>query len=90
MTIYNVITANIKYYMEKVEQDVNFKAKYPDISIISYVSKQSGLTIRRINNILNGRAKIRIFELGRIADALQVPITLLVDDAKKYKNSIKC
>ena len=76
--------------MEKIEQDASFKAKYSDISIISYVSKQSGLTIRRINDILNGRAKIRIFELGRIADALQVPITLLVDDAKKNKNSIKC
>ncbi len=85
MTIYDVITENIKYYMDKIEQDVDFQAKYSDISIISYVSKQSGLTIRRINDILNSRAKIRIFELGRIADALQVPITALVDDNIKYK-----
>ncbi len=83
MNIYDIITSNIKYYMEKLEQDIDFKAKYSDISIISYVSKQSGLTIRRINDILNGRAKIRVFELGRIADTLQVPITALVDDNKK-------
>ena len=83
MNIYDIITSNIKYYMEKLEQDIDFKAKYSDISIISYVSKQSGLTIRRINDILNGRAKIRVFELGRIADNLQVPITALVDDNKK-------
>ena len=83
MTIYDVITVNIKYYMEKLEQDADFKANYSDISIISYVSKQSGLTIRRINDILNNRAKIRIFELGRIADILQVPITALVDERKE-------
>ncbi len=80
MKIYDVITTNIKNYMEKFEKDVDFKANYPDISIISYLSKQTGLTIRRLNDILNGRAKIRIFELGRIADALHVPITALVDD----------
>ena len=85
MTIYDVITENIKYYMEKIEQDVDFQAKYSDISIISYVSKQSGLTIRRINDILNSREKIRTVELGRIADALQGPITALVDDNIKYK-----
>lgn len=82
MKIYDVITVNIKYYMEKFENDTGFKVNYPDISIISYLSKQTGLTIRRLNDILNGRAKIRIFELGRIADALQVPITELVDDGK--------
>ena len=82
MKIYNVITNNIKYYMKKFEDEIDFKVKYPDTSIISYLSKETGLTIRRLNDILNGRAKIRIFELGRIADALQVPITALVDDDK--------
>ena len=89
MKIYDVITTNIKNYMEKFEKDVDFKVNYPDISIISYLSKQTGLTIRRLNDILNGRAKIRIFELGRIADALQVSITALVDDSKSSIDGTK-
>ena len=54
MKIYNVITNNIKYYMKKFEDEIDFKVKYPDTSIISYLSKETGLTIRRLNDILNG------------------------------------
>ena len=60
MKIYDVITTNIKNYMEKFEKDVDFKVNYPDISIISYLSKQTGLTIRRLNDILNGISKVII------------------------------
>ena len=52
------------------------------MSVLNYISQITNITEQRLKNILSNKAKIRIEEIGRIADALQIPIMNLVDDTK--------
>lgn len=80
MNIYELIAYNIKFYIKKLENNLQFKKEHSNESYVEYISKLSGIKVRRLNNILSTKGYIRIDELGRIADALGIPIEKLVDD----------
>ena len=80
MNIYELIAYNIKFYIKKLENNLQFKKEHSNESYVEYISKLSGIKVRRLNNILSTKGYIRIDELGRIADELGIPIEKLVDD----------
>lgn len=82
MNVYEIVSFNIKYYIDEFEKSRYFKENVSNMSVLNYISQITNITEQRLKNILSNKAKIRIEEIGRIADALQVPITALVDDGK--------
>lgn len=82
MNIYDIISFNIKHYIDEFEKSRYFKENVCNMSVLKYISQITNITEQRLKNILSNKAKIRIEEIGRIADALQIPIMYLVDDTK--------
>lgn len=82
MNVYKIVSFNIKYYIDEFEKSRYFKENVSNMSVLNYISQITNITEQRLKNILSNKAKIRIEEIGRIADALQIPIMNLVDDTK--------
>lgn len=82
MNVYEIVSFNIKYYIDEFEKSRYFKENVSNMSVLNYISQITNITEQRLKNILSNKAKIRIEEIGRIADALQIPIMNLVDDTK--------
>lgn len=89
MNIYEKLGKNIGYYIENLNKDDEFKEAYPQIDALEYASTQSDIKIKRLNNIISGKAKIRIYELYKIAVVLGVEISdiitedIIKEDVKK-------
>lgn len=82
MNVYKIVSFNIKCYIDEFEKSRYFKENVSNMSVLNYISQITNITEQRLKNILSNKAKIRIEEIGRIADALQIPIMNLVDDTK--------
>ena len=60
MNIYELIAYNIKFYIKKLENNLQFKKEHSNESYVEYISKLSGIKVRRLNNILSTKGYIRI------------------------------
>ena len=92
MNIYQKIAINISKFIDELNNDEIFKKENPDISAKEYVSIHTGIKIKRLNNIIKGIAKTRIYEVYRIAVVLGIEITDIITDEvinKKYENKKK-
>ena len=78
MNIYQKIAINISNFIDELNNDETFKKENPNISAKEYVSIQTGIKIKRLNNIIKGVAKTRIYEVHRIAVVLGIEITDLL------------
>lgn len=74
MEIYKIVTNNIKYYMNLLAEDDEYKIKYPNTNIEEYVSNNTKIKYSRLIDILNGREEITIEEVYRISIVLGVSI----------------
>ena len=74
MTIYESIALNIKYYMNKLENSIEFKNECPNATVFEYITEKTEISSKRLNNILNGKARTRIDELYLITKTLGVKI----------------
>lgn len=74
MTIYESIGNNIKYYMNQLENNIEFKNECPNVTAFEYLVEKTKISSKRLNNIINGKARTRIDELYRIAMVFGVRI----------------
>lgn len=75
MDIYKLVANNIKYYMNLLAEDGEYKIEYPKTNIEEYVSMNTKIKYSRLINILNGREEITIEEVYRISIVLRVSIS---------------
>lgn len=76
MELQDKVVLNIIGYMDKLNIEIkDNKVK----SYVEYLSKKSDLSLKRLNNILdvNKKRKIRLDEVCKIADALNVDTYIL-------------
>ncbi len=84
MTIYENIGNNIKYYMNELENNINFKRECPNVTAFEYLIEKTEISSKRLDNIISGKAKTRIDELYLITKALEVRINdVLSKEVKK-------
>ena len=83
MSIYERIAINIKYYAGKLESTSKFQKYYPNKSIYDYLSNESGISVRRIKNIIECKVKIKIPELCILSEVLGIEIEKLFDRREK-------
>lgn len=74
MTIYESIGNNIKYYMNQLENNIEFKNECPNVTAFEYLAEKTEISSKRLNDIINGKARTRIDELYRIVKVLGVRI----------------
>lgn len=89
MNIYQKIAINISKFIDELNSNENFKKENPNTSAKEYVSIHTGIKIKRLNNIMKGIAKTRIYEVYRIAVVLGIEITDIITDEvinKKHEN----
>lgn len=83
MTIYERTALNIKWYMNKLENNISFKTNYSNMTAFEYIVDKTKLSPKRLTNIISGKARTRIDELYVIASALDVKIDdILIKDTK--------
>ncbi len=85
MNVYEKITIEILSYLDKMNNDDEFKKANPGITAQEYLCARVNprMTPKRIVNILNGKAKrITIKELCIICYALDIEITDLFKGIK--------
>lgn len=90
MNIYQKIAINISKFIDELNNNETFKKENPNISAKEYVSIHTGIKIKRLNNIIKGIAKTRIYEVYRIAVVLGIEITDIITDEvinKKHENN---
>lgn len=89
MNIYQKIAINISCFVDKLNNDEVFKKENPNITVKEYLSLHTEIKINRLNNILKGTAKTRIYEVYRISMVLGVKISDIITDEiinKNYEN----
>lgn len=86
MNIYQKIAINISYFVDKLNNDEVFKKENPNITVKEYLSLHTGIKINRLNNILKGTAKTRIYEVYSISMVLGVKISDIITDEIINKN----
>ena len=89
MNIYQKIAINISKFIDELNNDETCKKENPNINAKEYVSIHTGIKIKRLNNIMKGIAKTRIYEVYRIAVVLDIEITDIITDEvinKKHEN----
>lgn len=74
MTVYESIGDNIKYYMNELENNIEFKKVCPKVTVFEYLVEKTEISSKRLNDIISGKARTRIDELYRIAKVLGVRI----------------
>ena len=77
------VTVKILYYLDKMNNDTEFKKIYPDITAQEYLCAKvhNDISPKRLINILSGKAKrITLSELVSISRALQIDINELFKD----------
>ena len=85
MNIYQKISVEILKYLDKMDNDEEFKKTCPDIKAVEYLIAKVNPDIspQRLMNILSGKAKrITIKELCIICYALNIEITDLFKGIK--------
>ena len=87
MTIYESIALNIKHYMNKLENSIEFKNECPNVTAFEYIAEKTKLSSKRLNNILDGKARTRIDELYLITKALGVRIDDILSKEVKQIDS---
>lgn len=80
MGIHETVAANLKRYINELDNSQEFKEMFPNITAIKWISNMTNIKERRIKNIMTLKAYPKIDELGRIADVIGIPIQKLVDD----------
>ena len=84
MTIYESVALNIKFYMNKLENNITFKNECPNVTAFEYLIEKTEISPKRLNNIISGKARTRIDELYRISMVLGVRIDdILSKEVKK-------
>lgn len=83
MTIYESIALNIKFYMNELENSIEFKSEHPNVTVFEFLIEKTEISSKRLNNIVNGKARTRIDELYIIAKALGIRIDDIL--SKKVK-----
>lgn len=86
MNIYQKIAINISCFVDKLNNDEVFKKENPNITVKEYLSLHTGIKINRLNNILKGTAKTRIYEVYHISMVLGVKISDIITDEIINKN----
>lgn len=87
MTIYESIGNNIKYYMNQLENNIEFKKECSKVTAFEYLVEKTEISSKRLNNIINGKARTRIDELYRITKVLGVRIDNVLSKEVKKKDS---
>lgn len=83
MNIYKKITLKILDYLDKMNNDDEFKKVCPDTTAQEYLCAKvnPNITPKRLINILTGKSKrITLSELCYIAEALQIDVSDLFKD----------
>lgn len=83
MSIYEVVALNIKHYLNKLENNSEFKKECPNLTAFEYLSESTKISTKRLKNIIDGNARTKVDELYRIAIVLGVKID---DIIKRNKN----
>ena len=83
MNIYEKIAVNILYYMDKLQNNEEFKKQCPDITAGEYLVVKTGIKPKRLNNILTAKGKARIDEVYRIAMVLNVKVSDIINQEIK-------
>ena len=83
MNIYEKIAINILYYMDKLQNDEEFKKQCPSITAGEYLVVKTGIKPRRLNNILTGKGKTKIDEVYKIAMVLNVKVSDIITQEVK-------
>lgn len=86
MNIYEKIAMNILYYMDKLQNDEEFKKQCPGITAGEYLVVKTGIKPRRLNNILTGKGKTKIDEVYKIAMVLNVKVSDIITQEVKRIN----
>ena len=83
MNIYEKIAMNILYYMDKLQNDEEFKKQCPGITAGEYLVVKTGIKPKRLNNILTAKGKARLDEVYKIAKVLNVKISDIITQEVK-------
>ena len=87
MNIYEKIAINILYYMDKLQNDEEFKKQCPGITAGEYLAVKTKIKPQRLNNILAAKGKARIDEVYKIAIVLGVKVSDIITQAVKQIDS---
>ena len=87
MNIYEKIAINILYYMDKLQNDEEFKKQCPGITAGEYLVVKTKLKPQRLKNILTAKAKARIDEIYAISIALNVKLSDIITHEVKQIDS---
>lgn len=85
MNIYEKVSANILYYMDKLQKSEEFQKQYPNITVEEYLTIETEIKPKRLDNILTAKGKARIDEIYVISLALNVKLSDIITHEVKQK-----
>lgn len=87
MNIYEKVSANILYYMDKLKKSEKFQKEYPNITVEEYLAVKTEIKPKRLNNILTAKGKAKIDEIYAISLALDVKLSDIITHDVKHIGS---
>ena len=87
MNIYEKVSVNILYYMNKLQNDDAFKNQYPNITVEEYLVTKTKIKPKRLSNILTDKGKAKIDEIYAISLALNVKLSDIITYEVKHIDS---
>lgn len=87
MNIYEKVSANILYYMDKLQKSEEFQKQYPNIKVEEYLVVKTKINSKRLSNILTVKGKVKIDEIYVISLALNVKLSDIITNDVKHIDS---
>lgn len=87
MNIYEKVSANILYYMDKLQKSEEFQKQYSNIKVEEYLVVKTEINSKRLSNILTVKGKAKIDEIYVISLALNVKLSDIITNDVKHIDS---
>lgn len=87
MNIYDKVSVNILYYMDKLQKSEEFQKQYPNITVEEYLVTKTKIKPKRLSNILTTKGKAKIDEIYAISLALNVKLSDIITHEVKHIDS---